>query len=56
MSFIILIRMSTSGDLWTIEDIEENRVEEFDTLEDAETWLAKSARATQLWEIIEVSI
>ena len=41
MSFIILIRMSTSGDLWTIEDIEENRVEEFDTLEVEWGWMTR---------------
>ncbi len=38
MSFIVLIRMN-SGDLWTIEDMDENKVTEFDTLEDAEEWL-----------------
>ena len=55
MSYIILIRMN-SGQLWTIEDQENDRVEEFDTLEDAEAWLDKSALATQPWEIIAVDV
>lgn len=55
MSHIILIRMN-SGDLWTIEDLDENKVTEFDTFEDAENWIHNSALVNQEWEIIEVDI
>lgn len=55
MSFIILIRMN-SGDLWTIEISEEYRIEEFESYEDAKTWIEESALKSQDWEIIEVEI
>ncbi len=55
MSFIILIRMN-NGDLWTIEDSDEDRVTEFPTLEEAETWLDGSMLKSQAWEIVEVDI
>ncbi len=55
MSHIILIRIN-NGDLWTIEDQEKYRVTEFDTFEDAETWIHGSPLLTQDWEIIEVDI
>ncbi len=53
MSHIILIRMN-SGDLLTIEDLD--RIEEFETFEEAEDWLQGSALVSQDWEIIEVDI
>ena len=57
MSFIILIRMN-NDDLWTIEeeDLEQNRVMEWDTYEEAEKWLDGSFLKTQGWDIIEVEI
>lgn len=55
MSHIILIRMN-NGDLLTIEDMTLDRVEEFDTLDDAEKWLDGSPLNSQDWEIIEVDI
>ncbi len=55
MSHIILIRMH-SGDLITIEDQENDRIFEFDSVEEANDWLQGSALISQEWEIIEVEV